>query len=129
MWEAIIEAVFGQLTKEQRLLIMRSTWIGIVSFHMIWVCGWISFTGIEAPFAKAADLLKTTDQLILIAAQLKQDRVDRIDQAIQTVRSQQCRTAVDSAARQNYTDRLTELTRKYKELTSADPHIPHCDET
>lgn len=129
MWEALVEAVFGQLTKEQRLFIMRSTWIGIVSFHMIWVCGWISFAGLEAPFAKAGDMTKANEQLTMIGTQLKQDRVERIDQAIQTVRSQQCRTATDSPARQNYTDRLNDLVRKYTELTGISPHIPTCDET
>lgn len=122
MWEVIFEALFGTLTKEQRSFILRSTWVGLVSFHMVWVCGWISFAGVEAPFAKAADMASITKQLL-------EDRVERLDQAIQTVRGQQCRTAVDSPARQNYTDRLNELFRKYTELKGHEPHVPRCDET
>lgn len=129
MWEALIEAIFGTLTREQRLFLMRSTWFGVVSFHMVWVCGWITFAGVEAPFAKAVDLAKNTEQLATITRQLVSDRVDRLDLAIQSVRSQQCRTANDSPARQNYTDRLTELFRKYVELTGKEPHVPRCDET
>lgn len=129
MWEAMLTAVFGSLTKEQRILIMRSTWIGVVTFHMVWVCGWISFAGLEAPFAKAVDMSEATKHLEVITLQLQADRVDRLDLAIQTIRGQQCRTAVDSPARQNYTDRLNELFRKYMELTGKEPHVPRCDET
>lgn len=129
MWEGILDALFGTLTKEQRSFILRATWVGIVSFHMVWVCGWISFAGLEAPFAKAQDLNEANKHLTAIAAQLQEDRIERIDQAIQTVRTQQCRTATDSPARQNYTDRLNELYRKYMELTNREPHVPRCDET
>jgi hypothetical protein len=129
VWETLLEAVFGTLTKEQRSFIVRSTWVGIVSFHMIWVCGWISFTGLEAPFAKAVDMSEANKHLQIIAMQLQADRIDRLDQAIQTVRGLQCRTAVDSPARQNYTDRLNELFRKYVELKGVEPHVPRCDET
>lgn len=129
MWETILETVFGTLTKEQRSFIVRGTWISVVSFHMIWVCGWISFAGLEAPFAKAADLVQATQNLTLITKQLLEDREERLDLAIQTVKAQQCRTAVDSPARQNYTDRLNELRRKYVEITGREPHIPRCDET
>lgn len=129
MWEAILDAVFGSLTKEQRILIMRSTWIGVVTFHMVWVCGWISFAGLEAPFAKAADMSDATKHLQVIALQLQADRVERLDQAIQSVRGLQCRTAVDSPARQNYTERLNDLFKKYTELMGKEPHVPRCDET
>jgi len=129
VWDAILETIFGTLTKEQRTFIMRGTWVAVVSFHMVWVCGWVGFAGLEAPFAKAADLSKANMNLSQISKQLLEDRVERLDLAIQTVRGQQCRTAVDSPARQNYTDRLNELYRKYKDLTGTDPHVPRCDET
>ena len=129
MIRAFLEAVLGTLTPEQRALLMRSAWVGLVSFHMVWVCGWIGFTGLEAPFARASDLRVTSDQLTVIASQLQEDRIERLELAIQTVRGQQCRTAVDSPARQNYTDRLNELYNKYWALTKREPHVPRCDET
>lgn len=129
MLNAILDAVFGALSREQRLLYMRLTWIGLVSFHMAWVCGWIGLTGLEAPFARASDLKVTETQLVLITAQLRQDRIDRLDQVIQTLRGLQCRTVSDSPARQNYTDRLNDLFRKYVELAGVEPHVPRCDET
>lgn len=125
MWEAFFEAVFGTLTREQKVFLMRSAWYGIISFHMVWVCGWV----LEPPFAKAGDLKDATRELSLITTQLKQDRADRLDQAIQSVRGLQCRTAIDSPARKNYTDRLNELYSKYVELTGREPHVPSCDQT
>jgi allophanate hydrolase subunit 1 len=96
---------------------------------MVWVCGWVGFAGLEAPFAKASDLSEANKHLLAIAQQLQSDRIERLDLAIQSVRSQQCRTANDSPARQNYTERLNELFRKYQELTGHEPHVPRCDET
>jgi len=96
---------------------------------MVWVCGWVGFTGLEAPFARAVDLKQNNDQLTSIASQLQDDRIERLELAIQTVRGQQCRTATDSPARQNYTDRLNDLYVKYWKIAKREPHVPRCDET
>lgn len=124
---------------------MRVVWVGGISFHVAWVCGLFAPLGLEAPFAKAQDVVKVASSveqitgelkvfakstdLTAIADTLRQDRIDRLDQAIQTVRSQQCRTAANSPARQNYTLRLNELFKKYVEVAGREPHVPQCDET
>lgn len=125
MVETILDAVFGTLTREQRMLVMRIGWIGVVTFHMAWVCGWLAFTGMASPFAKADVEAKVSE----VVAEIRADRAERLDQAIQTVRALQCRTEIESPARANYTDRLNELWNKYLALTGLQPRVPACDQT
>lgn len=125
MLDTILDTVFGALTKEQRMLVMRMVWIGAVSGHVAWVCGWLGVLGIASPFARA----DVQVQVASIVMEIRAERADRLDNQIQTVRASQCRTAIDSAARQNYTERLNELYKQYYELTGREPHVPRCDET
>lgn len=110
------------LTKEQRIFIVRVGWVGFVSIHIAWVCGWLTPLGLETPFAHS-------NTLTMLVNIVNSERVERIDRDIQTVRAQQCRTPIDSPARQNYTDRLNDLIGKYVYFTRVQPRVPHCDET
>ncbi|MGH7743931.1 MAG: hypothetical protein ACREQ5_03810 [Candidatus Dormibacteria bacterium] len=48
---------FGLNPKTQGL-ILRVAWVSIVSFHILWVCGWLAFIGLASPFAKAEDFAR-----------------------------------------------------------------------
>lgn len=109
------------ITKEQRIFLMKSGWFIIVSVHILWVCGWLGFMGVSAPFAMANELREAVQGL-------KEDRIERLDQQILTIRIAQCRSQPDTPAREMYTERLNELYRKYKELKQEEPRIPRCDE-
>lgn len=107
-------------TKDQQALILRAGWVGLVSIHILWVCGWLSAFGVEAPFAYSS---YTASAL----AEMRQDRVERIDHNILTVRSSQCH-ATTPEARSQYGERLAELVATYIRLSGKEPRIPKCDE-
>jgi hypothetical protein len=51
----LIGAVSGVRPHHQRV-ITRTAWVAFVTFHILWVCGWLTVAGLSPPFAAAADL-------------------------------------------------------------------------
>jgi len=43
------------LSPKQRSVMLRVAWVAFVTFHILWVCGWLGFAGLSTPFARAAD--------------------------------------------------------------------------
>ncbi len=43
------------LNPRQRSLFLQIAWVSFVTFHILWVCGWLGFAGLATPFARAAD--------------------------------------------------------------------------
>lgn len=33
---------------------LQIAWVSFVTIHILWVCGWLGFIGLQTPFAKAA---------------------------------------------------------------------------
>lgn len=110
---------FG-LTREQQRLIMRTAWFGIVSGHILWVCGLFATFGIPGPFARAAEMKQ-------LAEDLRSDRIDRLDHDILNLRIQQCKATTPEAKRE-YGERLQELESKYFSIVGRSPRVPGCDE-
>ena len=44
------------LKRAQVALLIRVGWVVLVSGHIAWVCGWLTFAGITTPFARASEL-------------------------------------------------------------------------
>lgn len=120
--EAIIDLIIRTTgwTRDQQGSFLRAGWVIIVSIHILWVCGWLSAFGVEAPFAQL-----TVTQTAL--NEMRADRIERIDHNILTVRASQCK-ATTPEARSQYSERLLELISVYQHLTGKEPRIPRCDE-
>lgn len=102
---------------------MRAGWVTFVSMHILWACGWLGLFGALAPFASAQDLQT-------VIREFRESRLEVIQQQILSTRFQQCRTALDSAPRAQYTSRLDELYTQYKHLSGdKEPRVPNCDQT
>lgn len=106
------------ITKEQRVLIMRTGWVTFVSAHIMWVCGWLAFAGLSSPFANATSL-ETLTKLVM------EDRVDRLQREILDTRTKQCKSTSESEM-QLYTELLNDLYLKYQALQGKSPLVPDC---
>lgn len=58
------------LTETQIKGVIKVGWRAALAVHIAWVCGWLAFLGIPAPFAKAADVstLERKTDILLRAA-------------------------------------------------------------
>ena len=90
---------------------MRVVWVGGISFHVAWVCGLFAPLGLEAPFAKAQDVVKVASSVEQITGELKV-----------FAKSTDLTAIADTL-------RLNELFKKYVEVAGREPHVPQCDET
>jgi hypothetical protein len=71
--------------------------MALVYFHILWVCGWLAFLGLEVPFAKADDF-KRLNAAVQISAKLNIAREIRDQvQARCSTRDYNTRRAFDSA--------------------------------
>lgn len=126
----IIEFFIGEMPKEQRMKILTFVWKGWVTCSLCWILGLAGTIGLVAPFARANEVDKISKTVVQVAENLREARLDRIDERIQNVRAQQCRTAIDSPPRKNYTDQLNDLYAQYVTLSGGKaPRVPRCDET
>lgn len=84
-----------KLNVAQRGLLIRVGWISLVSFHIFWVCGWLSVLGLSPPFAQASDIQQSaarTDAKISPAIEtlklMLQSKIDELDDgvALETLR-------------------------------------------
>ena len=57
---------FG-LNKKQRQLIIRVAWVVAVSGHILWICGFLGWMGLNAPFARAEDVDEMKQQTAISA--------------------------------------------------------------
>ncbi len=108
------------LTREQQGLIMRSAWFAIVSFHIMWVCGWLGAIGLAAPFAHSEDIRRAV-------IELRTDRIERLEHDILQLRVSQCQASNPEAKRQ-YGERLNELISRFQAIAQREPRVPRCDE-
>ena len=114
------------LTREQQVLITRAAWVVFVTFHILWVCGWLGFLGLAPPFAAAAEYAKAAE-IKEIAQQLKLDRLERLEHEILTVKTSYCKADNQEAKRQ-YAQRVQELIDRYYAIEHNNPRVPNCDE-
>jgi hypothetical protein len=114
------------LTQPQLQFLTRAAWVIFVSFHILWVCGWLTALGLMAPFASAQDLVKQNTVLQQLASQLLDDQLHKLDYDIFQLRVQQCHAPADK--KDQYAVRLQELINGYAKLTKQYPRVPPCDE-
>lgn len=100
---------------------MRASWVVIVTAHILWVCGWLAMLGLGTPFAKA-------DEVRDLSREMRADRIERLEQQIINTRIAQCRSEPNSAAREQYSERLQELIHRFREIAHEEPRVPKCDE-
>lgn len=109
------------LRADQLKLIRDVGWRAVVTFHMAYACGFLLTVGL--PFSGFAH----ADEVKGIAAEIREDRIERLELAIFDTRRSQCK-ANTVEAKGNYAERLTDLQVKYRRLTGSYPRIPACDE-
>lgn len=115
------------LTREQQGLIMRATWFGFVSFHILWVCGWLTLIGLESPFVHAEDMRRQSADVHQAIIDLRMDRIERLEHDILQLRVSQCQANTPESRRQ-YGERLAELISRFQSLAAREPRVPRCDE-
>jgi hypothetical protein len=77
------------LTREVQVILVRAVWVIFVTFHIMWVCGWLGILGLAPPFAAAAEYAKASE-IKEMANQLKLDRLERLEHDILTVKTSYC---------------------------------------
>jgi hypothetical protein len=115
------------LSRDQQVLITRAAWVLFVTFHILWVCGWLSILGLAPPFAVAADAAKQAADFKEITVQLKEDRLERLEHDILTIKTSYCKATNEDAKRQ-YAQRVQELIDRYYKIDHNNPRVPNCDE-
>ena len=114
------------LNPQQQQLIVRAAWVVFVTFHILWVCGWLGIFGLAPPFAVAAEYAKKAD-FQTIVEQIKQDRLERLEHDILTVKTSYCKAQNEESKRQ-YAQRVQELIDRYYAIEHNNPRVPNCDE-
>lgn len=114
------------LSREAQVVVVRAVWVIFVTVHILWVCGWLSILGAAPPFAAAAEYAKA-EEIKEITKQLKEDRLERLEHDILTVKTSYCKATNDEAKRQ-YAQRVQELIDKYYKIDYKNPRVPTCDE-
>jgi hypothetical protein len=114
------------LTREVQVILVRAVWVIFVTFHIMWVCGWLGILGLAPPFAAAAEYAKASE-IKEMANQLKLDRLERLEHDILTVKTSYCKADNQEAKRQ-YAQRVQELIDRYYAIDHNNPRVPNCDE-
>jgi hypothetical protein len=119
--DSVIEFVLGalNLSKDQRALLVKSGWVTIVSVHILWICGWLVYIGIAAPYVGSG-------QFSMFASSINDDRIDRIDNEIPTLVDRICDMSTNPTDKISYRRKLQTLISKYNKLAGHDPHVPSC---
>lgn len=109
------------LNREQGRLFLRVAWVLFVTFHIAWVCGWLTAFSLNAPFAAAQDFAS-------LSHDIHQERVERIIADLNTNRSLQCHAIkVENWEAVNlYAQRIQWLTERYQEATKQTPPVHEC---
>lgn len=87
---------FG-LTKKQRQLVIRVAWVVAVSGHVLWICGFMGWAGLNPPFARAEDVRKNEEKIEAIQSQVEISARLQIIQEIRTQKRIYCTTSDDRA--------------------------------
>lgn len=117
--EWLLKMITGELTPSEAKAFMALTWRGLVSFHMLYACGYLAMIGIPlAGFAQKTDV-DTIQKAVVLQARLGLVREIRL----QTDAMCTSADAGTRAALRNTIDRLRE---DYRAITSAEYPDPRC---
>lgn len=119
-WIGFVVKVSG-LNQDQVKLLSRVTWVAVMTFHVLWVCGWLAWLGLAAPFANATTVTSVEQKVDAL-------RKVSVEKDIIQMRGYQCRAKSEEAIQQ-YTRQLQELIDHYVDITHRSPWIPDCRDT
>lgn len=95
----------------------------LVTLHILWICGWLTFLSITPPFARADDMKDA--QIRLMSVQR-----DGMDARLRDAKTKVClaiqaknQTALDAWARI-----LEGLKQQYRDQINREPYVMGCDE-
>ena len=129
----------GYLTPQQQMQILRMFWVLAITFHVCWVCGWLTRIGLQPPFAQEQELIefngkitesnkKIQDQLGSLFSETHDSRNERIEEEIGLARKGLCHAA-PGELRDQYSGKLEELIKYYGKINDGKlPRVPGCDE-
>lgn len=115
----LITEGFG-IPRSVRGVLIRIAWVLFVTGHILWVCGWLAFIGVQSPFARADDF-KTLQKNAALSATIAVQRELRDEY------SARCST-VDPQLWDKLDRYIDVLQAEYIKLTGVyypDPGCPH----
>lgn len=96
----------------------------ILAFHVLWACGWIP--GMPG-FALDTDISEVKVELRDLTLELRQQRVDYLEERILTAYAEHCR-ADELSLKQIHQRRLQRLLRLYQDVTGRAYPLQRCAE-
>lgn len=106
------------LSRAVQVLLVRVLWVGFVSFHIAWVCGYL-----EGPL-KLTPPFPTRAQLATAEAEGNAVHVELLRNQILVMRTLECRSTGSSRA--ILADRLGIVIARHEKLTMRRPFVPEC---
>lgn len=105
--------------------------LGVVMItFMLWTLGAFAMAGFPG-FVRADDAQgkgeKVNSQLAMLSQEVKNIKIDQLEQRIYDIRRLQC-TANSSDSTRFYTEQITKMHRAYFELTGITLNLPECRE-
>jgi hypothetical protein len=110
----LIAEGFG-LNREQRRLLLRILWVIGVSTHIAWVCGFLAWTGLAPPFAKA-ERVERLERSALISARISLQQEYRVQ-----VRAY---CAMDESARDGVLRTIDRIRTDFVIVTEGKEYLP-----
>lgn len=98
-----------KLNIAQEGLVVRVGWVALVTFHILWVCGWLAPLGFVAPFAYANDVNSLREATYVSA------RINIADEIRKQVAI--CRAQSDPNVRLAIASQIERLQEEYKKFS------------
>lgn len=127
-WEAVVG--FLRLTPPQQVRMLLLIIGGALVFHILWVCGWLSFLGVKPPFATVGELVAYQQEQASRSGKMERLLIENLaDSKAKDIRDVVRRLclAKTSEEKERLNKELDELQKKYKELTGSKYEEPACD--
>lgn len=92
-------------------------------FHVLWVCGLLTFIGIDAPFARAGEVHDYENRLVVVQR-------NQLDGQIRDAKTKVCLaiSAKNQAALEAWARELEALKGAYRAQIGQEPYVMGCDE-
>jgi hypothetical protein len=122
MKEIILEALMGDATRPQRLLIWRTAILTAFVAHMFWAAGyWLP--GVEAGFVQKKEFTDLKEQVERI-------EVNQLGAKIEAAQTSVCRHSLErnTDALRYAVQQRNMHAREFRALTRSEPTIPSCQE-
>lgn len=116
MFEKLFGLIVGDVPVEQKRLLVRVFFRGLLVVHVAWACGWLATIGLSG-FAQAGEVQKVRDELTAQIAGVK-NKVDSVEASVIRSQKLQTRTALEIEIRR-LDQEIFNVEARVKELSAA----------